>query len=409
MRSMADLITPRPDFVVDQEHGIYHWNGERRSLADLTAVGAGHTSTDLSWLQNSNALTIMVEYAVPNTGLSATGQVLFSLSGSGSNRLEVYSKTDSSTEGLANVFYGPNSSYFNTNGNLRSLGRKRLIVSIASGHPVRMAQDAEPVTEGANASANGGFAKWGIGVRSLDDNLVSEATIYKVHIWPRYMSVLEIEAVADYWDCRAKPLLINGSSLNNERLYSDGGGLWSRVFREIKTDGYVPFRNVAIGGTNPTQQVAVYENLPSRYHAFNLGWAEIGLDITDFANPGNGYLAAIERMRALNTADWMIFEPSYSATMRKAKAGNGLAADDIGRRRRDDAWDNNVALAWPDRIIYTKSVMQEAAPDDADLLAYDVWPQELSVDGVHQNQAGQEALALNSGGVKDQLRLIRWI
>lgn len=402
--------TPDMAMCLDFDKGTYYLGGVQKKLSDFTAVSTGYTSTDMSWLPDG-AFTVLVESSLPDTGLVATPQTLFTLTGSGSNRFEIKVKIQGNEEGNGNLYFGPHAGEYFPTGNQRFLGRKRFIVSYAPGQPLLLAQDCEPVRTVANTASLGPLTKWAVGLNGWSDTQVAQATIHKVHVWSGYRTVAGVEALADFWDTRSRPLLIGGSSLNNDQLYADGGGLWGRVARAVKNDGYVPFRKIAVGGTTPGQQATLYASLPARYRKFNYLSAEIGLGEAPGSVPGVEYLAAIETIRGIidPAADWRLVEPTYAVNMRKATPENGLPADDANRIYRDTSWNATVAVAWPNRIIYTKDLMQAADPDDADMLTYDVWPQSLSSDGIHLNAAGAEALAANAGGMKDQLRAQRWV
>jgi hypothetical protein len=406
--------TPDMKMCLDFDKGTYYLNGVQKQLSDFTAISTGYTSTDMSWFPASDAFTLMVEFSLPDTGLTQPStQVTFSLynTSATSSRLDLYVTTVTNNEGGMTFYHQPNAAFINnSNSNQRTLGRKRHIVSFKPGDPLLMALDAQPVFTGATMASNAGFNKWAVGLSAAGDTHVTQATIHKVHIWDGYRSAAQIEAIADFWDCRARPVLGNGSSLNNEQTYANGGGYWSRIFRANKADGYVPFRSIAQGGTGPSLQVATALALPDRYRDFNMVFAEIGLGGLDGIEGGGSnytewaqYETALDTLRASWRGGIALVEPQRDLRMVSGSSELALVEE---ARAELPGYASTYGLPY----LTTLSEMQAKDPDDSYVTTHDTWPSsayiDIVTDPIHWNATGSEWFA---DVMRPQLRAMRWI
>jgi hypothetical protein len=403
-QSAKSQFTPASDFCINFDADMFYINGVQKSVsADLTAVGDGYTGTDLSWL-TPEAFTVVVEYSVPETGVTLGGNnmCIFSLYNTSGTafRFELY-LVDSDASCCAQVSVYSSAletpSFMTSAVDGRSMGRHRFAITVQTGAPPLLAMDCEPITTASGEATTGTFNKLGVGIRALDNTQqASEVTLHKVEVINGAKTQAQLEAIMDASDQGLRPLLVIGSSLNNKNDYSVGGGVWSQVLKDA-TNRYLPFLVDSVGGTSPTQHAARWLAMPERYRSFDLVWSEIGLDGDEVA-----YQAAIESVRAVHTGRLAIVEPQRDL---RATAGTAIRLNVDAVR----AWLETYTAANEYLYITTLEEMQANDPTDSYVVDDDTWPSsayiDIVTDPIHHNEQGRSWLGAALGV---QLAAARW-
>lgn len=360
------------DLIADFHGGDFEWGGEARLLSDLTDNGDGSYSltNDISWWDQDH--TIIIDYFITEANYAATPSgILFS----------TVSETNQSDDfGFVTVAPPPYDRFFprmvytgashvmNMTGPGggapmgRGLHRVGFVNRLAA-FPILAANNisqAEPAVATPRWTRP---KKISFGRKASDDsNLLGDATVRRVALYPRKLSSAQLTAAMK--DGVREPIHFLCDSFGNSNLLVEEVSLFSAA------TGYIAYSNDFVGGANLYEHLARWQLTPQ--------WWDSTLVIMDGAlelvDPGEAVGVIQQIVSYLTHSRWLYIQ------------SNPINPIGDSRRTTWEAIQLELQAAFPDNYVPSLAAIQAAndgSPTDLADVADGLYPTSLAPDGIH--------------------------